>query len=236
MSSYVPAKYGVEYIFYVGLSSVATAGAFQANPTLASGDVKISKNGGTLANLTTLPAVTPSSSKMVKVTISATEMQADNVTLIFSDASGAEWHDLIVNIHTAARQIDDLAFPTVSGRSIDVTTTGAAGIDWGNVENATATVALTGTTAGLIDNAVTAAKLATDAGVEIADAILSRSRANVDSTASPDSLYELIAAILDGDTSSGALVTKQTDGTTTFSTRTLSTNPSAVPIVGVSGQ
>lgn len=31
MASYVPAKYGTEYIFYVGLESVATVGTFQAN-------------------------------------------------------------------------------------------------------------------------------------------------------------------------------------------------------------
>ena len=32
---------------------------FQTNPTLATGDAKISKDGGALANLATLPAVTP---------------------------------------------------------------------------------------------------------------------------------------------------------------------------------
>lgn len=35
--------------------------------------------------------------------------------------------------------------PTVSGRTLDVTTTGAAGIDWGNVENQGAVVQLTNT-------------------------------------------------------------------------------------------
>lgn len=146
MASYVPAKYGAEYIFYVGLDSVATAGAFQSNPTVAAGDFKISKDGGTLANLTTLPTVTPASGKMVKITLSATEMSADNVTVIASDAAGAEWRDLIVNIQTAARQIDDLAYPTTSGRSIDVTTGGEVGIDWANIGSPTTTVNLSGTT------------------------------------------------------------------------------------------
>jgi hypothetical protein len=36
--------------------------------------------------------------------------------------------------------------PTVAGRTVDVTATGAAGIDWSNVENPTTTVGLTGTT------------------------------------------------------------------------------------------
>jgi hypothetical protein len=146
MPSYVPAKYGAEYIFYVGLDSVATAGAFQSNPALVAGDFKISKDGGTLANLTTLPTVTPASGKMVKITLSATEMSADNVTVIASDAAGAEWRDLIVNIQTAARQIDDLAYPTTSGRGIDVTTGGEVGIDWANIGSPTTTVNLSGTT------------------------------------------------------------------------------------------
>lgn len=171
MASYVVPKKGVEFIFYVGLDSVATAGAFQANPTLASGDFKVSTDGGSLANLTTLPTVTPASGKMVKITLSASEMNGDNITVVCSDASGGEWKDLIVNIQTAARQIDDLAYPTTSGRSIDVTTTGEVGIDWANIGSPTTSVNLSGTTAGLIDGAITAAKIAADAitAAKIAD-------------------------------------------------------------------
>jgi hypothetical protein len=36
--------------------------------------------------------------------------------------------------------------PTVADRTLDVTATGAAGVDWGNVENPTTTLGLTGTT------------------------------------------------------------------------------------------
>lgn len=171
MATYVPSKRATEFIFYIGLESVASAGTFQTNPTLAAGDVKISKDGGALTNLATLPVVTPAGGKLVKVTVSSSETDADNYALVFSDASGGEWKDLIVNVQTAARQIDDLAYPNTSGRGIDVTTGGGVGIDWGNVENPTTTVALTGTTAGLIDNAITAAKIATDAitAAKIAD-------------------------------------------------------------------
>lgn len=123
MTTYVPAKKGVEYIFYMGLTSQST-GQFQASATLAAGDFKVSIDGGALANLATLPAVTPAASKMVKVTLSTSEMNGDNITVIGSDAAGAEWDDVIINIQTAARQIDDLAYPTTSGRSIDVSATG----------------------------------------------------------------------------------------------------------------
>lgn len=109
---YTPPKKNTEYILYVGLESVATAGAFQSSATIASGDFKTSGDGGALGNLTTLPTVTPAAGKMVKITLSAAEMNYDNVTVVCSDASGAEWKDLIINIQPSVRQIDDLATPT----------------------------------------------------------------------------------------------------------------------------
>ncbi len=112
MASYVTPKRATEFIFYVGLVSQADTKLFQTNPTLAAGDVKVSIDGGSLNNLTTLPVVTPASSKAVKVTVSAAEMTGDNIQLIFSDASGAEWCDCEVNIQTTVSQVDDLALAT----------------------------------------------------------------------------------------------------------------------------
>lgn len=112
MATYQPPKRGAEYIFYVGLVSQADAKLLKGSATLAAGDVQVSKDGGAFANLTTLPAVTPAAGKGIKVTLSATEMTADNVTVVFSDAAGAEWCDLVVNIQTSAQQIDDLATQT----------------------------------------------------------------------------------------------------------------------------
>jgi hypothetical protein len=112
MVSYVTPKKNTAFIFYLGLPSQGTQNAFQSNPTLAVGDAKVSIDGGALANLTTLPAVTPASSKMVKVSLSASEMNGDNITVVLSDAAGDEWCDVIVNIQTSARQIDDLATQT----------------------------------------------------------------------------------------------------------------------------
>src|SRR3990167_8488483 len=145
MTSYVTPRKNAEFIFYMGLYSAATGNSFQSNPTLAAGDVKVSTDGGALGNITTLPTVTPAAGRQIKVTLSAAEMNGDNVTIQFVDAAGAEWNQAIVNIQTSARQIDDLAWPTTTGRSLDVTATGAAGIDWGNVENPTTANALTAT-------------------------------------------------------------------------------------------
>lgn len=171
MATYQPAKRNTELIFPVSLTSVAAPTTHQSNPTLSAGDVKVSKDFGALANITTLPTVTPAGGKVVKVTLSSTEMDADNVILVFSDAAGAEWYDLTLGIQPSARQIDDLSYPTVSGRSTDVSATGEVGIDWANIGSPTATVALSGTTAGLIDGAITAAKIAADAitAAKIAD-------------------------------------------------------------------
>lgn len=146
MPTFVPAKVSTQYIFFASLVSQANTKIMQVNPTIAAGDFKISIDGGALANLGTLPAVTPAGSSMVKFTLSTTEMAGANATVVCIDAAGSEWCDLTINIQTAARQIDDLAFPTVSGRSLDVTTTGEAGIDWANVGAPTTALALTGTT------------------------------------------------------------------------------------------
>lgn len=45
--------------------------------------------------------------------------------------------------------------PTTDNRTLDVTATGAAGIDWGNIENPTTTVDLSGTDINLVDTATT---------------------------------------------------------------------------------
>ena len=165
MATFVPPKRAVALTFYVGLVGRATRPQLQANPTLAAGDVQVSKDGGAFANLTTLPVVTPASGRAVKVDLSATEMTADQVVVQFVDAAGAEWDDLFVNIQTAARQIDDLAFPNVSGRGADIDAAG--GVEVGTFQAGAITAAAFA--AGAIDaaaiaaNAITAAKIATDA-------------------------------------------------------------------------
>lgn len=146
MVSYVTPKKNTEYIFYIGLPSQGTAGTFQSNPTIAAGDFKVSTDGGAEANPATLPAVTPAGSTSVKVTLSASEMNGDNITLTARDAAGSEWFDVKLNIPTSARQIDDLAWPTTTGRSIDVTAGGEVGIDWANIGSPTTTVNFSGTT------------------------------------------------------------------------------------------
>lgn len=174
MPSFVPPKKNTAFIFWLGLVDRANRPLFKSSPTLAAGDVKVSIDGGALANLTTLPVVTPAASVLVKVDLSAAEMNGDNIAVVFIDAAGAEWDDVIATLQTTARQIDDLATaaalvtvqadtddlqtrlpaalvggrmdssvgayasgqaplqPTVAGRTLDVTATGEAGLDFDN--------------------------------------------------------------------------------------------------------
>jgi len=110
MSSYVPPKKNDAngYIFYVSLISQASGAIFQVNPTLAAGDVKIAIDDGAPANIATIAAVDADFTKRVKVVLSQAETNGDNITIIFSDAAGAEWCDLITNIQTAAQTLDEM--------------------------------------------------------------------------------------------------------------------------------
>jgi len=123
MPSYVTPKINTAFEFYVGLVSQANGKIFQVSPTLAAGDVKVSTDNGTSGNITTLPVI-GTNTRLVKVNLSAAEMNGANVSVTFSDAAGAEWCDLVVNIQTSARQIDDLAYPATSGRSMVVDASG----------------------------------------------------------------------------------------------------------------
>jgi hypothetical protein len=100
---YNPPVKNEDFIFYVALASMTTPGSFQSNPTIASGDWKVSKDGGALTNLSTLPSVDPASSVCVKVTLSNTEMNADSVVIVGIDqTSPKEWADFVLAIPTTA--------------------------------------------------------------------------------------------------------------------------------------
>lgn len=100
---YNPPVKNEDFVIYVSLEDMANPGAFKANPTIAAGDFTVSKDGGAFANLTTLPTVTPAAGKTVKISLSATEMNADNVTIMCSDqTSPKEWADLVISIPTTA--------------------------------------------------------------------------------------------------------------------------------------
>jgi hypothetical protein len=111
MSSQVTPKKNAAFSFYCSVTSQANTNIFQANPTLTTGDVQVSVDGAAFTNTATLPVVTPATSKAILVSLNSTEMNGDNIQVLFSDQAGAQWSDALFNIQTTARQIDDLAYP-----------------------------------------------------------------------------------------------------------------------------
>lgn len=101
-------KKNTAYTFYLTLADSASPYKFKANPTIASGDFKISKNGGTFVDLATLPVVEPDGSVMVKVSLSATEMDADKVNVMGIDVAGSEWND-VAKIFDVQSDLDNIA-------------------------------------------------------------------------------------------------------------------------------
>ena len=100
---YNPPVKNEDFIIRVSLEDMATPGRFKSSPTIAAGDFKVDKDGGGLNNLSTLPSVDPASTKLVKITLSSTEMNADVVTVICSDQTDPpEWGDLTFSIPTTA--------------------------------------------------------------------------------------------------------------------------------------
>lgn len=76
-----------------------TSGKVKTSPTLAAGDIQVSQDGGAFANIASLPTEIGSTG-VLKVTLTATEMNADRVAVKFHDAAGDEWVDLVVTFST----------------------------------------------------------------------------------------------------------------------------------------
>jgi hypothetical protein len=98
---YNPPKKNEDFLIRIALEDYANPGNFKSSPTIAAGDFKVDKDAGGLTNLSTLPTVSPSSTVLVLITLSATEMNADVVTLVCIDqTSPKEWADLVISIPT----------------------------------------------------------------------------------------------------------------------------------------
>jgi hypothetical protein len=88
-----------------GVKLIETGGVnFKINPTLAAGDVKLSKDGGAEANLGTLPTVSPAGGTSVRVVLSAAETECARAVITFVDAAGAEWENQSILIHTPLQE------------------------------------------------------------------------------------------------------------------------------------
>ncbi len=98
-----PPVRGEDFKTSICLTDMGNPGSFKANPTIAAGDFKISKDGGAFANLNTLPSVTPAAGVAVELLLSATEMTADYVIIVAIDqTTQKEWADYAFSIVTTA--------------------------------------------------------------------------------------------------------------------------------------
>jgi len=102
MGLYNPPVKAQAFVIRISLSDMSAAASFKSSPTIAAGDFKVDKDGGGLNNLATLPTVDPTGTVLVKISLSATEMTADVVTLVCVDqTSPKEWADFVLAIPTA---------------------------------------------------------------------------------------------------------------------------------------
>lgn len=98
---YNPPKKNEDFIIAIGLEDMSESGSLRVNPTIAAGDFQVDKDGAGFNNLATLPSVEPASSRRVKITLSATEMNADVVTIQAVDQTDPkEWADVLIAIPT----------------------------------------------------------------------------------------------------------------------------------------
>lgn len=97
---YNPPVKNEDFVIRVALQDALDGSGFKSSPTIAAGDFKVDKDGGGLTNLSTLPSVDPSGSVLVKITLSATEMNADVVTIVGIDTAPKQWADIVISIPT----------------------------------------------------------------------------------------------------------------------------------------
>lgn len=141
----------------VALQDFANPGTFKVTPTIAAGDFQVDIDGAGFGNLGTIPSVSPAATCAVLVTLSATEMNGDLITIRAVDQTNPkEWADLVLCIQTVegtAQGIQSVNTKTLTADAITASVIADGSID-------AATFA-----AGAITSTVIAADAITDANV-----------------------------------------------------------------------
>jgi len=101
----------------------------QANPTLAAGDVTVSKDGGAFANIATLPDDLPVGGVQVRIQLSAAELTCKILTIRFSDQTATdEWDEQYVQVCTYGNASAFLVFDMSQATPAVNVTQAAAGV------------------------------------------------------------------------------------------------------------
>jgi len=172
--------------------------------TIANTDIRLSKNGGNMAAKNS-GGGTHDENGWYTITLDATDTDTVGTLQISSKVAGAL--TVFMEVTVLEEEVYDDLFasgavgylkPVTGGRDLDVTATGAAGIDWGNIENKTTANDLSGTDIQLVDTTTTntdmrgtdSAALATN----VPDVIsLANINAEVDDVITTDTSVELVA-------------------------------------------
>jgi hypothetical protein len=96
------AYYGVERAFTFFVESPAATSSnrlLDAAVPWVAGDVKVNKDGGTRANVTNLPTRIGSTPEYT-ITLTASELSAENIMVTLIDADGPSWRDTVLHVRT----------------------------------------------------------------------------------------------------------------------------------------
>jgi hypothetical protein len=194
--------------------------------TISQADVRLSKNGGDIAQKNESTACTHDELGIYGCPLDATDTGTLGILQLFVHESGAlpVWHNFVV---VPANTYDSL----VSGSdSLQVDTVEISG-DSAAADNAELDYDGTGYDKANSKIGEATALTATERNA-ISDAALSRGVSNVEDTADTTSLAAIILAILESSISGTTWTIKKTGGTT-FVTKTIATDAAADPIISV---
>ena len=153
----IPSGVTDQYVYFVAVDSTDLK---TRETGLSSFTVYRSRNGAAAAAMTTPTVNETDSTNMPGVY----ELLLDEDMTIGSgnDSEEMVFHITATGMAPVTRAIELYRPKITAGNTLDVTATGAAGIDWGNVENATTAVDLSGTDIQLCD---TTTSVTNDVGV-----------------------------------------------------------------------
>jgi hypothetical protein len=232
-------QYGVATTLYFPLVDKGATDLESTPVTIASGDIKISKDGGAFANTTTA-TFSHVAGGIYSIPLTATEMQAKQVVVKIVDQTGTkEWEDQVIIVTTINHASAEI--PTVAPTAADVRS--AVGLASANLDTQLSAID------DYIDTEVSAIKAKTDnlpsdpadasdiaalidaipTATENADALLQRDIDNVEASAPVHSLTSAILKLVSRFKASTG-ETYRTNGTTVHMTQTPTTDPAADPV------
>ena len=157
------AQYGVAMDVYLPLIKRGVVDfAVSADWTPATGDTKVSKDGGADANITTNPSAPGSTTGKWKVPLSATELTAKSILVTIIDSATKAVEDQAILIHTYGN--DSAMYPAFPAdiQKINGSASGVPGLDRASRAVCVGTVTTGATTTSIPTSSLTPAAGATD--------------------------------------------------------------------------